>query len=371
MPKIRAGVISNDFFPILGGMGRVVHEVYVKRLMKEPDLELHFFSPCDNGIPNHTRAAGFCRKFGLNLTFSLAVNKNIAAWIRDKKLDLLSIHGGTGGVFLFLKPSVPVIYTCHGTLYRQYRSALGQRWKWALSKLEQASYQRAALVTAVSEDVRDIILTRYGIPAAKVQVIYNGVDTSEFRRLDRVNRIKNSLLFAGRLAPSKGISYLVKEVIPAVRNTIPDVKLFVAGAGGLRKELEDYTISHGLEPNIHFLGWVGGEDLVRWYNRVELAVLPSARESFGLMIIEAMACGAPVIATRIPAVTEIVKDGENGLLVDYGDSGELSRTITEALSNRALRAELSRAGRRTVEGRFSWDRIAGQMKAVLLSQVLN
>jgi len=362
---MNVGVVTNDFSPFLGGVGRVIYEIYCRRLMNDPELELFFFSPHQNNLRNHTQVAGFSRKFGHNLTFSLVVNKNIVHWVRERKLDLISFHR----VFLLKKPDIPVVYTCHGTYYRQYHSDIREKWKWILSKLEQESYKRADMVTAVSIDVRDIIVKKYGIEAEKVKVIYNGVDTAEFKQLEQIERIKNSLLFVGRLEKAKGISSLVKEVIPLVKKDVPDIKLLIAGSGSLKKELEIFTKSHGLESNIIFLGWVSGKELIKWYNRVYVAVVPSRREGFGLTTVEAMSCSTPVIATRIPAITEIIEDGENGLLVEYGDIKSLGKNIIDLLNDNAKREKLSIAGRRTVEERFSWDIAAKNMKSAFLSLI--
>lgn len=367
MSKINVGVVTHDFFPWVGGMGRGLYEIYCRRLMSDPDLEFLFFSPCENDLPNHTQVARFSRKIGFNLTFSLVVNKNIANWVKDKKLDLLSLHCGTGGVFLFKKLGIPIVYTCHGTYYRQYHLTPKLRWKWILSKLEQVSYKRADMVRAISKDVRDIIVKKYGIETEKVKIIYNGVNVAEFRQLGEIDKIENSLLFVGRLGKRKGISLLVKEIVPLVKKDIPNVKLFIAGSGSLKRELEAFIKSHGLESNILFLGWVSGQELVRWYNQVCVFVNPTMLESFGQTTTEAMSCGTPVIASKIPAIKEIIEDGKNGLLVEYGDIKTLSKTIIDLLNDSAKREKLSIAGRRTVEERFSWDITARDMKSVFLS----
>ena len=367
MSRMRVGVITSDFFPFIGGMGRGIYEIFCKRLMNDSSLEFFFFSPCANELPNHTQVAKFSRRFGRNGTFSIVVNKNINKWVRTHRLDVLSLHGGTGGVFLLREPDIPVIYTCHGTLYRQYKSTFGQRWKWILYKLEQASYARAHMVRAISKDVRDIIVTKYGIEPEKVRIIYNGVDADEFRRMQEIDRIPNSLLFVGRVEQRKGIRSLIERVIPLVNREIPDIKLFVAGAGSLREKLEAFVKSHRLDSNVVFLGWLSSQELVKWYNRVCIAVVPPSFEAFGQTITEAMSCGTPIIATRVPAIYEIVEDGENGILVAYGDSKALSEAIIGLLGDDALQRKFSLAGRRAVEQKFSWDIVAGEMKAAFLS----
>lgn len=367
MPKIRVGVITYDFFPFLGGMGRGIYEIYCRRLIDDPELEFFFFSPCENEIPNHTKVARFSRKIGLNLVFSVVTNININKWVTAKKLNLISFHGGTGGVFLARELDIPIIYTCHGTLYRQYKSSPIQRWKWVLSKLEQRSYEQAEVIRAVSKDVRNIIVSKYGINAEKVKVIYNGVNSDEFKKIEEVNKIQNSLIFVGRLEPRKGISSLVREVIPLIKKDIPDVKLFIAGSGSLQNELKALVKSLGLEPNITFLGWVSGQELVKWYNQACIAVIPPIFEPFGQTTTEAMSCGTPIIATRVPAISEIIENGENGLLVEYGDIKALSEAIIGLLGDDAMQRKFSIAGRKDVEHKFNWDTVAKEMKKIILT----
>jgi glycosyltransferase involved in cell wall biosynthesis len=367
MAGINIGVITYNMFPQEGGVGRVIHEIYTRRLVYDSDLNFHFFSPHDVNLPNHTQVAGFSSKFGQNLTFSLVVNKNIAHWVREKKLNLINFHR----VFLFKKLNIPVVYTCHGTYYRQYRSDIREIWKWILMQLEKESYKHADRIVAVSKDTGDIIKERYVNDEKKIKVIYNGVDKAEFNKLGHIEKIKSSLLFVGRLERAKGIKLLIKQVIPLVKKEIPDIKLFVAGSGSQKQELETYSMYNGLDSNIVFLGWVSGQELVTWYNQVYGMILPTKREGFNLSIMEAMSCGTPVIATNIPPNTEIITDGENGLLVEYGDIKAIAQSIVELLSDEEKRTKLSIAGRKTVEEKFTWDLAAREMKFYILNLLSN
>ena len=365
MPKLNIGVITNDLFPQEGGVGRVIHEIYLRRLMNNPDFSVFLLSPHESKLSNHTQIAGFSKKFGQNLSFSFMVNRIINEWISENHIDLINLHR----VFLFRKVKIPVVYTCHGTYFRQYHTDTREKWKWILMQLERISYKHADSVVGVSDDIRYILLEKYNLEEEKIKVVNNGVDPEEFKPLAQVKRNKNTLLFVGRIERAKGINSLVKEVIPFVKNEIPDIKLYIAGSGSQKQRLEKYIITHGLESNVVFLGWISGDDLVYWYNHVCISVLPSHREGFGLTAIEAMSCGTPVIATKIPALSEIIEDGKNGILVEPNNIQHIVNSITNLLNDPGKRDKISVAGRKTVEDKYNWDITAKEMNSLFVSLI--
>lgn len=356
------GIISYDFLPLIGGQGRYVHDVYV-RLKRNPDFRIFVFSPAPSTSPNHIKTAAFSRKFGQNLAFSLVVNKNINKWVKEYKLDSVHFQGGPGGVFLFRKLNIPTVYTAHHTYYQQCRLVPGQRWKWIFCQPEHEGYRIADSVICVSNDTKQVLVEKYHIRPEKVVLIPDGVDTGRLHPDETIKRIRNSILFVGRLEKRKGIDFLVKA-IPLVKKEIPDIKLFVIGRGKLREEIQKFSQSNNLEANIQFLGFVPDEDLVKWYNQVQLVVVPSIFEGFGMIAIEAMACATPVIGTMVPGLRDIIEDGKNGLLVEYGNYEALSKAIVELLRNEGLREKISLEGNITVEKKFSWEAIVKAIENV-------
>ncbi|ASJ17242.1 glycosyl transferase [Thermococcus chitonophagus] len=211
-------------------------------------------------------------------------------------------------------------------------------------------------VIAVSKAAKEFIKRFTPVP---VEVIPNGVDTEVFNPKDRetardvIERkfgidTENTVLYVGRLEPRKGVSYLIS----AMRNV--EGKLIIAGDGGLRPLLE--RKARELKIQARFLGKVSYSDLVYLYKAVDVFVLPSLSEAFGIVLIEAMASGTPVIGTSVGGIPEII-DG-CGILVKPKNPSELAEAINTVLSNQEIAKKLGRLGRIRAEAVYSWKVIA-------------
>jgi glycosyltransferase involved in cell wall biosynthesis len=189
------------------------------------------------------------------------------------------------------------------------------------------------------------------------------VDTERFHALACCGKIEGSILFVGRLEKRKGIGFLI-ETIPLVKEQMPDVKLFVIGRGRLRGAMERFCELQGLESAVEFLGPVPDHELVRWYNQVQVVVVPSVLEGLGMTSIQAMACGTPVIGTTGSGLTDVIQHGKNGLMVEYGDHLALSRAIVELLRDKGLQRTFSEEGEKAVEKDLSWQAIVEELAEV-------
>jgi glycosyltransferase involved in cell wall biosynthesis len=155
----------------------------------------------------------------------------------------------------------------------------------------------------------------------------------------------NALVFAGRLGPQKALGTAF-EALAAV----PDVTLAVAGDGPDRGALERRADELELGRRVSFLGSVSREQVLRLFRAADAAVLPSAWENFPHTVVEALAVGCPVIATAVGGVPEVVRDGENGLLVSPGDPSALAAAIARYFGDAQLRVHLREAATRSVDG---------------------
>ncbi len=196
--------------------------------------------------------------------------------------------------------------------------------------------------------------------ASKVRVIHGGADPARFRPLPGLARMEK-VLYAGRLIPYKGIHHLIEGVHP-------ETAVILAGES-YHAEYRAYldVVSQGR--NVTFLGPLMGEDLVRTYNSSAVSVLPSVEtdmygkkypksEILGLVLLEAMACETPVVASRIGGMMELVVDGETGLGVPPGDSAALGEAVERLLGDEKLAREMGRAGRARVAANFTWAAVA-------------
>lgn len=358
------GIFTHDLYPYKPwGQGRYVYDL-VRHLRKIHRGKIYVFSPSE-GIhdPFHIQIIpGSHQGFGKNISFSVKLGFILEKLIRKYKLDIVHFQGGPGGLFLLQKPSVPVLFTVHHTYFQQSRYIKSQRWKRLLYLWEKYSYFISDYLLCDSDSTREIILKHYGIGKKDCQTMPIGVDRNQFNDLGH-GRIPNSLFFLGRLEARKGIDFLIKAM-PGVKDAINDVVLFIGGEGILKSYIQTFVATHHLESNVVLLGHIADSDLIKWYNKVDAVVIPSIFEGFGLTAIEAMACGAPVVATDVDALRDIIDDGIDGRLIQYGDVGALSRRITDLLSSTTKQRRFTKAGIQKVTRYFDWDTIAKKVVAV-------
>jgi len=356
-PVKSVGIFTHDLYPFKPwGQGRYVFDL-VRHLAPKCEGRLTVFSPSDNiDWPFHVRLfPGSHDSLGKNISFSVKLTRIIEELIDRYRLDLVHFQGGPGGLFLFKRLSVPVLYTVHHTYFQQQKYIRSQRWKYILYLMEKTSYQKSRYIMADSKSTRNILLKHYGIAPNNCTAVPIGVDTTRFYPLYK-DRISNSLLFIGRLEKRKGIDFLIKAVAH-VRRSIPDVKLYIAGGGKLDRSTVRYIKRHHLMPHVSFEGTIPDEMVNVWYNRVTAVVIPSVFEGFGLASIESMASGTPVIATRVEGLRDIVIHGKNGLLTAYNDIGTLSAHIIDLLVNEDKRQKLVQNGFQTINRMYNWARI--------------
>jgi len=201
----------------------------------------------------------------------------------------------------------------------------------------------------------------------KVKVIPVGVDTARFKPLN-LKKEENTLFFLSILDEFhryKGLDTLLRALVK-VKSEIPDVKLWVGGSGTLMEYYREMAKGLGLEKNVEFLGFIPDGRLVEYYNRCSAFVLPSTnpeQEGFGIVLLEAMACGTPVITTDIVGVADDIMGVRAGEVVEPGDIDSLSEAIVKMLKNAEL-ANIGKNGKKLVEEKYSWDKIANEMLKV-------
>lgn len=201
-------------------------------------------------------------------------------------------------------------------------------------------------------------------------VVYPGTDPECFLPPDERLTSGPTLLSVGRLIPRKGLD-LVIETLPKLLMRYPDIRYKIVGEGPDRSRLEQLVLDFGVEDIVDFLGYVENDDLPLIYQNADIFVLParevmgSSIEGFGIVFLEASACGLPVVAGRSGGAVEAVLEGETGILVDPNNSEILGDSLIELLDHPEKRARMGRAGREWVVNRMNWDRAASEIHKLL------
>ena len=220
---------------------------------------------------------------------------------------------------------------------------------------------RGSPFVAISDSTRDDLVRR-GIPAADIDVVPCGIDTDAYSPGPPPPE-PGLVCFVGRVKRYKGVDHLLRAA-SILRSRGLDIRLAVLGTGDYLASLRRLAEELGLEDSVEFPGWVRHGEKVRWLRRSWVAALPSEKEGWGLTVIEANACGTPVVASDSDGLRDSVRHGETGLLVPHGDPEALADGLQRLLEDRSLRGELARRALPWARG-FDWDRTAARMLSIM------
>ena len=235
-----------------------------------------------------------------------------------------------------------------------------------LSRLEAHNARRADAVLTTSDYSRAAIGRHYRVSPRQVRLVPEGIDLARWRRLaEREPRSSDgaTILCVARQYPRKHMGDLLRA-LAIVRRAVPSARAVIAGDGPEHTALRALAADLGLNEATVFTGALPDEELERLYRHADVFCLPSVQEGFGIVFLEAMACGLPIVATTSAAIPEVVPDRQAGRLVRPGDVEALAHALVELLARPSLRASYGAFGRRHVE-RYDWDRVA----AIFLDQI--
>ena len=226
---------------------------------------------------------------------------------------------------------------------------------------------RTDAFTCVSKAIKENVLTTYRIsPPGRVRVIYNGIPLPERasnRTVVEAEGRTPQLAVIGRLVPAKGHRYLFEAFVEVVRR-YPEASLHVVGIGPLEAELKRLADRLGIAGHVRFHGV--RRDILRFLEALDILVVPSILEPFGIVCLEAMAAGVPVVASRVDGIQEIIEDGKTGILVPPGDVPVLAKAILRLLEDPHLMAEIRCNGLKVVEERFEIGKMISEYQALYL-----
>lgn len=277
----------------------------------------------------------------------LAIRRAVRSWLARNDVAVVHTHNVSPLVGVAMAAprgrSFRFVHTKHGRARAtNLRGAFLTRW---------AAHRPDAIV-AVSRDALASAIAE-GYPQATSQVIYNGISVPA--EVDHAHLDSAKLVVVCRLEAIKTVGLLLEAIALLSRDGIK-ATLTVVGDGSEREKLEAQCKSLGLADLVTFVGWQ--RDVSAWILRAGCLVLPSSEEGLPVTVLEAMALGRPVVATRVGGTPEVVADGVTGLLVEHGDPGALARALAALVSDGERAAELGRAGHRRALSEFSLEATA-------------
>ena len=255
---------------------------------------------------------------------------------------------GLAGIAVRRLTGGPMALTVHDTAHGKSLGKVDPSRQYVMD-LERHTFSEADLLVCPSDFIRKEVAVAYGLSGRHVVVVPQGV-----RPLPgEADPEPGTILFVGRLDPEKGVDVLL-QAVEGVLKAHPGAKLLIAGTGKLEETLKQQA--RGIAHAVHFLGYVA--DPGPLYHTAEVVVVPSLYEPFGLVALEGMVGGRPVVASATGGLAEIVTSEQDGLLVPAGDAHELEEAICRLLADEAGRKSLGEAARRTCAERFTWEAVA-------------
>lgn len=284
--------------------------------------------------------------------------------LRQQNIDLIHVHCLSANGFYALGAArltgLPLVVTTHGErtmdagkLYQKSVTA-----NWTFKRL----MARAAYVTACSEQTLGDARQFIGSPlTGKSRAVYSGFSPEEFDAGQTPYPHPRPYLFAiGRVVPQKGFDVLI-DAYARLYARVPDAPdLLIAGDGAERENLQKRVGELGLTDRVHLIGFADRPKTVSLFRGCEMFILPSRQEPQGIVSLEAMACGKPVVASHVGGVPEVVQDGITGLLVPRENADALAGAIESLLADPEKARTLGEAGRARAVSLFTWPRIADQ-----------
>lgn len=319
--------------------------------------------------PEYKRPKRYAELTGWEFTKQyLAYMHDICRAVEDFKPDVIHVNHSSFLTWIasFIKSMYRIgfVVTVHGTDI--YNTTVDPRYKI----LTKQALERAEFILPVSNHTKKWFLKVFGQDLRrKTRVISNGISLDEFPRHTTVKIIdkkynlagKKLVIFVGRLTFEKGIEYLIR----AAKHIKAEV--YIIGGGVYRDYLVNYAKLTGVK-NVHFLGYFGKEyinELREFYRRADVLVLPSVvEESTGYAVLEAMACGTPVVASNKGGIPIVVKNGQNGFLVRAHSASAISKAVNAIINDPKVEEKFKINARKIIEEKFNWGVLTPQVESV-------
>lgn len=301
--------------------------------------------------------------------------KAIRHYIRQIKPDIVYAHSSKAGALARIADlgiNNKVIYNPHGWAFNMQQSAKKKEmYKW----VERILAYFCDKIVCISDAERESALREKICNPDKLQVIYNGIDLEEINSTVPIKRIELGIPndafvvgMVGRLSKQKAPDTFVKAA-KLIKEAIPNAYFLMVGDGELRNQIEDMIQQYGLDSSFLITGWV--DNPITYMKIMDVGMLLSRWEGFGLVLPEYMACDVPIVATNVDAIPNIIKNEKNGLLVKKDNYKLSAEAVIKIFKNKKLRQKLIYEEKSIVQKRFSIDRVSQQTYKLYINLIVH
>lgn len=359
---------------------RVVHiaqaaggvEQYIKMLLKYMDstkFENILIASKDYHAENYTNLVDafeqvdMLREIGMN---DLNAARKVRTLIKQYKPDIVYAHSSKAGAIarianLGLKNRL--LYNPHGWAFNMKCSAIKKILYTAIERMEAPFCDR---IICISEAERESALAKKICADSKLQVIFNGIDVEAYeqKKHEKINKTTLKIQedafvvgMVGRISPQKAPDVFIRAA-KLIKREIPNAHFIIVGSGEMENDVKRYAKQNGLEDCLHITGWV--DNPLDYVELFDVACLLSRWEGFGLVLPEYMMVGKPIVASNVDAIPNIIRDGENGILVDVDDPRKVCDSVLKLYYYPQLREKLVECGKKDVSNKFDVKRVADE-----------
>jgi hypothetical protein len=358
---VRVALLSREYPPdtVWGGIATMYHTL--SHALADSGHEVHVICQATSRPGDFIDNGVFVHRVGTNpkrYSAMARIDYSIHAWLRLREIikqhDIEIVEATYWGAEAFLyslKRRTPLVVRSdisasdilRAKTYSGIKELLSLK---ILSYLEDFSAKRADLIVANSKCMYTNVLEGLHIAPERVDIVWHAVGTSKYRYIESdirerlaIPREVPMVLFVGRLEARKGIHVLC-QAIPQILRSIPTVKFVLVGrdtntapdGGSVKSYVNEQARNNGFRDNLVFIDFLPEDELIKLYSACDLVISPSLHESFGLVVVEAMACGKPVVATSTGIVPELGLNGKGGIVVGPGDAAVLAEATIKMLS---------------------------------------
>ena len=371
-------MLSWEYPPrVVGGISRVVHDLSHKLVKDGQDVtvvtyrdgDTPYFED-DDGVKVH-RVDNFMIAPNNFIDWVMQLNFNMIAKTgeiiaKEGKFDVIHAHDWlTAYAAKTLKTSynIPMICTIHATEAGRNNGIRTDMQKY-INDTEWLLTYEASEVIVNSNYMKSEIQRLFGLPFEKINVVPNGVNLNNFNNVYRDYDFRRRfamdnekiVLFMGRLVYEKGIQHLI-SAMPKILDHYHDVKLVIAGKGGMLDELKAQANNLGISQKVYFAGYLNSKDVQKMYRCADISVFPSTYEPFGIVALEAMLAGVPVVVSDIGGLNEIVEHGVTGMKSYAGNPNSIADSILTLLFDHKLCDQVVKNAKAKVKAEYNWSKI--------------